>query len=206
MKPKEFIYNFFGHLSTVIKHRYYVRRYCWKAGLYWQGLVHDLSKFSPTEFWESVRWYDGKISPIDKCKKNKGYSLAWFHHRGKNKHHYEYWCDNFETGFTCVPMPFKYAMEMLCDYIGAGKAYNGKTFTFQQEYEWWRKVKSPVTRMHPQTKTFIDMCLKSLANEERYDDKTEQGNFWKYKYFYGFWNISVEKYDVELKIRKQNEI
>lgn len=83
--------NIKNHLKTVLTHKKYVMKYCFKAGLYWQGIVHDLSKFSPTEFWESVKYYQGTRSPIDACKEENGMSLAWLHHKGRNKHHYEYW-------------------------------------------------------------------------------------------------------------------
>ena len=80
-----------GHLKTVHMHRKYVRKFCFMCGLYYQGLVHDLSKYSPTEFGESIKYYTGTRSPIDVCKEKNDYSEAWFHHRGRNKHHYEYW-------------------------------------------------------------------------------------------------------------------
>lgn len=144
-----------SHLKTVMVHRRYVRRYCFMAGLYWQGLVHDLSKYSPTEFIESVRFYQGDRSPIDACKESKGYSMAWFHHRGRNRHHWEYWVDNFQDGMTPVRMPYKYATEMFCDFLAAGHAYAGKDFTVEKELAWWN-AKRQVAVLHPQTKLYID--------------------------------------------------
>lgn len=188
---KLYIKNFFGHLSTVLKHKYYVGKYCWKSGLYWRGLVHDLSKFNPVEFFESVRYYDGRISPINKCKKERGHSMAWFHHRGRNKHHYEYWIDNFETGMTCAPMPYRYALEMLCDYLGAGRAYGGKKFTFKGEYEWWVTKKRDVAKMHPNTKNYIDKCLRSLQLlEEHHPNDIE--DFWRNKVYKIIWKLTNE--------------
>lgn len=155
--------NFFKHLKTVIIHRYWVCYYCFKAGLYWQGLVHDLSKFSPTEFFESVKYYQGTSSPIDACKKEKGYSLAWQHHKGRNKHHYEYWQDNFDNGTTHLIMPFKYNLEMICDYLGAGRAYSGKNFTYKGELEWWNNVKRSKKAMHPVNMKFTDKMMKLIS-------------------------------------------
>ena len=125
------------------------------CGLYWQGIMHDMSKFSPTEFWESVKYYQGTRSPINACKEDKGYSMAWFHHRGRNKHHWEFWMDDFEKG--CIPkkMPFKYALEMICDYLGAGKAYAGDNFTMDGEYAWWLSKKD-IVKMHKDT--FVFTC------------------------------------------------
>lgn len=90
-KKKITLKNAVKHLKTIVTHKYYVGKYCFKAGLYVQGILHDLSKFSPTEFWESVQYFQGTRSPIDACKEENGYSNAWLHHKGHNKHHYEFW-------------------------------------------------------------------------------------------------------------------
>lgn len=90
--------NVFRHFKKICVHKYWVFYYCCKVGISIQGLLHDMSKFSPTEFWESVKYYQGNISPIDACKKENGWSSAWMHHKGKNKHHYEYWQDDFDNG------------------------------------------------------------------------------------------------------------
>lgn len=156
--------RFFGHLKKVIKHKYYVGKYCFMCGLYWQGLTHDLSKFSPTEFWESVKYYQGTRSPIDACKEENGYSMAWFHHRGRNKHHWEYWVDDFEKGVVPKKMPFKYALELICDYMGAGNAYWGDKFTMKSEYDWWVNTKREKAGpyIHPQTLAFIDTMFTNM--------------------------------------------
>ncbi len=87
-----------GHFKTIHTHRKWVRKYCFLAGIPWRGITHDLSKYSPTEFWESVRYWTGNGSPIDVCKKENGFSRGWLHHKGRNPHHYEYWMDNFDKG------------------------------------------------------------------------------------------------------------
>lgn len=141
-----------------MKHRRYVRQHCFKAGLYWQGITHDLSKYSPTEFIESVRYYQGDKSPILACKADKGYSMAWFHHRGRNRHHWEYWVDELDHGMVPRLMPEKYAVEMFCDFLAAGKAYMGAEYTKQKEFEWW-KEKRKIYVLHPVIKEFIDTCF-----------------------------------------------
>lgn len=151
--------KFFGHLKTVLIHKYWVCYYCFQAGIPWQGITHDLSKFSPVEFFEGVKYYTGTHSPIDECKKKKGYSLAWQHHKGRNKHHYEYWVDNFDKGGEIISMPKKYLIEMLCDYLGAGRAYNGKNFSFKKELEWWNSVKNK-RRIHSNNKRFLNFCFE----------------------------------------------
>ena len=91
------IKNLVLHFNLVNKHRFKVFKLCCKAGIPFRGLLHDLSKYSPTEFFESVKYYEGSYSPITNCKKENGYSKAWLHHKGRNKHHYEYWYDYSDT-------------------------------------------------------------------------------------------------------------
>lgn len=157
--------NIFGHFKKICIHKYWVFHYCCKMRIPLQGLMHDMSKFSPIEFWESAKYYQGNISPIDVCKKENGWSEAWMHHKGRNKHHYEYWQDNFDNGGSPVEMPMKYKKEMLCDYLGAGRAYYGKDFTYTKEYDWWKnKMNKPIS-MHPNDKKFINAWIKRLAVE-----------------------------------------
>ena len=156
--------KFFGHLRTVNKHRRYVRKYCFMAHLYWRGFTHDLSKYSPSEFFESVKYYQGNRSPIDTCKEKNGFSSAWQHHRGKNKHHREAWTDRYDKGTACVPMPYKYAAEMLCDYLGAGKAYHGVAFSYSDELRWWEEQLNKNICIHPMTAKFITLVLTELAD------------------------------------------
>ena len=156
------IKNTFRHFGKICNHKWWVFYYCCKAGIPLRGIKHDMSKFSPTEFWESVRYYQGTSSPIDACKKDKCVSKAWLHHKGRNTHHYEYHQDNFDNGGQPLQMPYKDAVEMLCDYLGAGRAYMGKNFTYQAEYDWWLKKCSKPLAMHPQTIDFITHCLVKL--------------------------------------------
>ena len=147
------------HFLKICKHKYWVFYYCNKAGIPWRGIVHDMSKFSPIEFFESVKYYQGSSSPIDACKKANGWSAAWLHHKGRNKHHYEYWQDNFDNGGVPLKMPYKDVLELICDYLGAGKAYQGKNFTLQGEKIWWDAKKKHNLAMHPQTFEFIDTMM-----------------------------------------------
>lgn len=160
------IKNAWLHLRKVQTHRKWVRHYCFGLGLYKQGLLHDLSKYSPMEFFESVKYYQGTSSPIDASKAANGYSMAWFHHRGRNLHHYVSWIDNFdETGGTPILMPYKYFAEMVCDFIAAGRAYQGKNFTFQSELLWWKK-KREKCKMAPQHILMLDFIFEVLAEKE----------------------------------------
>jgi len=151
----------FLHLRKIIQHRKWVRHYCFMIGLYREGITHDLSKFSPAEFLESARFYQGTSSPIDACKKKNGVSVAWLHHRGRNKHHWEYWVDDFQKGMRPVCMPYRSAAEMLCDFLGAGRAYMGALFTYENEYAWWEE-KREVIIVHPAIRMFLDWCFEGL--------------------------------------------
>ena len=71
--------HFFGHLFTVLHHKKLVLRYCFRLGLYRQGICHDLSKFSPVEFFAGVRYFQGNRSPNDAERQDKGYSAACLH-------------------------------------------------------------------------------------------------------------------------------
>jgi len=153
--------NTLAHFKKICVHKCWVAYYCFKAGLYWQGITHDLSKFSWIEFWESVKYYQGTSSPINACKADKGYSLAWQHHKGRNPHHYEYWTDNYDSGTTCIKMPYKYVAELVCDWLGAGKAYMGDKFTYTAEYEYVTN-RLKVAKMHPDTAKYIDTIFHRL--------------------------------------------
>lgn len=148
----------------ILRHKYWVFHFCRIAGIPWQGFMHDWSKFSPTEFCESVKYYNGKVSPIKICKQqNHGRSMAWIHHHGHNLHHYEAWWDNFDKGAKPTDMPYKYAVEMICDYLGAGKAYGRDAFTLQGEYEWWQNKKKSGVGTTQHMIDFIEAMLKKLA-------------------------------------------
>lgn len=161
--------NFLKHLKTILIHKYYVFFFARKLGIAWQGFWHDMSKFSPVEFLESIKYCTGTSSPIDACKKDKGYSLAWQFHKGKNPHHYEFWQDNFDKGTTHLRMPDKYVKEMICDYLAAGRAYTGKDFEFNSEYTWWMNKNKNSIAMHPDNHGVVDTVLHELSH--RYGEK-----------------------------------
>lgn len=164
------------HFKKICQHKRWVFHYCRMFGITWRGIKHDLSKFSPTEFFESAKYYVGTKSPIDVCKSVNGFSKAWLHHKGRNTHHYEHWQDNFDNGGGPIVMPFEDSLEMLADYLGAGKAYMGIRFTFENEYNWWtNKLNNPIA-MHSVNKRFITLCLRNLmkSNAKGSDIPPEQ--------------------------------
>lgn len=173
MDRKPLPYRFFGHLKTICIHKYWVFYYCCKLGIPFRGIIHDLSKFSPTEFIEGVKYYTKETSPINTAKKLTGYSEQWMHHKGRNKHHYEFWMDRFDDGGGNLMMPFRYAIEEICDYLGAGRAYYGRNFTFQIEYEWWlKRIQKPIA-MHPALQDFNTVCLETMSRTSKFLTKQE---------------------------------
>lgn len=161
-----YLKNAIGHFKTIMKHKYWVYKYSKMLGIPCQGILHDLSKFSWTEFSESVKFYqEGKSSPIVAAKQAQGYSLAWLHHRSHNKHHYEYWTDNYDSGTIALKMPFKYVIELIADYLGAGRAYNGESFTLQSELDWWlTKIKGDCPpKMHQESINLVTHIFKKFV-------------------------------------------
>ena len=145
--------NIIGHFKTITKHRWEVFKLSVRAGIPLRGLMHDLSKYSYTEFWESARYYQGgKRSPVPVARENIGYSEAWLHHRGRNKHHFEYWYDT-DTKYAPV-LPFKYSLELICDMLAAGKTYERKNWKPSTELEYWEKYKENSDIINPKMKIF----------------------------------------------------
>ena len=131
--------NIWGHLKTITKHKIAVTKLCFRCGLYKQGLLHDLSKYSWVEFSAGARYYQGNRSPIDREKEVKGYSLGWLHHKGRNKHHWEYWLDNAADGIQPLEMPLNYVIEMYCDRTAASKIYMKDAYHDGSAYEYFMR-------------------------------------------------------------------
>ena len=159
---------FRAHLHTVNRHRRMVRHYCLKLGLVWQGLTHDLSKYSPTEFWRSAKYYQGYRSPNDQERLENGVSLAWLHHKGRNRHHFEYWIDYClrEDGSVYIggcKMPKKYVAEMFCDRIAACRVYQKEKYTDASPWEYYQRSKDHYL-MHPETRALLEKLLRMVRD------------------------------------------
>lgn len=155
-----------GHFRTITKHRHAVIRNCRRAGILWQGLRHDLSKYSPTEFIPGVKYYVGTRSPNELERMGKGYSAAWLHHKGRNRHHFEYWSDYnpVERRVGPVKMPLRYVIEMVCDRMAASKIYLGDKYTDASALEYFVHGKSHRV-IHPETSDLCERLLTMLADE-----------------------------------------
>ena len=158
--------NILGHLKTVHRHRTLVRKYCFRLGLYWQGLTHDLSKYSPTEFIPSVRYYQGNRSPNDMQRYKFGYSSSWMHHKGRNRHHFEFWTDYDPkgSGIVGVEMPKKYVAEMFCDRVAACQVYRKEAYQQNDPYDYFKRSLR-AGGFHEKTAILLESMLLTLKED-----------------------------------------
>ena len=153
------------HFKTITHHRILVMRGCFCVGLYWQGLTHDLSKYSPTEFWVGAKYYQGNRSPNGAEREDKGYSEAWMHHKGRNRHHWEYWTDMLPATkrYDPIPVPRRYLAEMIMDRIAASKTYQGSAYTDASPLIYLTSSRERQL-MHPDTFRQLEYLLTMLRD------------------------------------------
>ncbi|NLK93887.1 MAG: catalase [Clostridiales bacterium] len=159
--------NFIKHFKTITIHKLIVMKYCFKVGLYKQGLLHDLSKYSLVEFIAGIKYYQGNVSPNGIQKKVEGYSKAWLHHKGRNKHHFEYWIDygqKLEDGFVGVEMPKKYVVEMFIDRMAASKNYEKEKYSDRSPLEYYNVGKDYYI-INEKTRTLLEKLLVMLCEK-----------------------------------------
>ena len=158
--------HIFRHFAMIMKHKHYVFVHSCKAGIPWRGLWHDMSKFHPTEFFVSAKYYTGKGSPINEERRENGYSKAWMHHSKHNKHHFEYWTDPApsEPVPIKIKMPLVYMIEMYCDMLAANKAYKRKAHKDTDAIEYFYKT-GMNERMHPESAELLKSLFEMLAEK-----------------------------------------
>lgn len=155
------------HLKTILHHKNLVRKGCFKAGLYWQGLTHDMSKYSPTEFLVGCRYYQGNYSPNNAERAERGFSSAWLHHKGRNKHHLEYWIDYSPENkglMSGMRMPEKYIVEMFIDRMSAAKNYQKEAYESSSPLAYYEHGKEHYM-LHKDTRVLLEKLLHMLAEE-----------------------------------------
>ena len=171
-KRAEWLYRANGHFRTITAHKLEVMRLCRLCGIPVQGWLHDLTKYLPVEFCTGVRYYQGTRSPNAAEREQKGFSEAWLHHKGRNKHHFEYWIDvpgKYGALFTAAPMPTRYIVEMFCDRVAACKVYQGEAYTDSSPLEYFRR-RDMRGLMHQDTAVMLETMLYELA--QRGEDET----------------------------------
>ncbi len=153
------------HFKTITHHKWLVLQGCFRVGLYWQGITHDLSKYSPPEFFVGARYYQGNRSPNAAEREDKGWSTAWMHHKGRNRHHYEYWTDlSPETKrYVSMPMPRKYLVEMVMDRRAACMTYQREKYTDASAWEYYNRSRER-NFMHPQLQKELEYLLLMLRD------------------------------------------
>ena len=154
----------FLHFYTITKHRHRVIAHCFRAGIGWQGLFHDLSKYSITEFIPGARYYQGTRSPNERERELHGYSDAWLHHKGRNRHHFEYWNDLNAVSkmYEPVRMPIRFVKEMFCDRVAASKIYQGKNYVDMHPLQYFLRGNAR-KKMHPDTADLLEGWLTMLG-------------------------------------------
>ncbi len=159
------IMKWLGHLQTINHHKKLVMEHCFRVGLYRQGILHDLSKYEPVEFFVGAKYYQGgKRSPNNAEREATGCSSAWLHHKGRNKHHLEYWIDYStepDHQMCGMKMPVNYVVEMFCDRVAASKNYLGEKYTEDEPYAYFQKSKSHYI-LHPETEELLEHMLYML--------------------------------------------
>lgn len=177
------------HFCTITKHRHKVIAHCFKAGIFWQGCLHDLSKYSPSEFIVGAKYYQGTRSPNEAEREDRGYSIAWMHHKGRNRHHFEYWTDyNHKTkNIEPVKMPNRYVIEMFCDRVAASKIYLGDKYTDESSLNYLLMSKNRIV-IHKETVEELEFLLRMLA---------EKGEKETFKYIK---NLKKNNYNIKSEI------
>lgn len=161
------------HFITITHHKLYVMRHCFCVGLYWQGICHDLSKYMPSEFGIGCKYYQGDRSPNNAEREATGCSTAWLHHKGRNKHHYEYWIDYGPAipgmpGMIPMKMPKKYVVEMFMDRVAASKIYLKSKYTDSAALEYYKNGLA-IGMIHDDTRALLEEMLYMLAEKgEKY--------------------------------------
>ncbi len=154
------------HFRTITRHRHRVIAHCFRAGIGWQGLFHDLSKYTPTEFWKGAKYYLGSRSPNEGEREAQGYSLAWMHHKGRNRHHFEYWVDvdPIVKEYRPVKMPLRFVAEMFCDRVAASKIYQKDRYHDAHPLQYFLGGKDRRV-IHPETSDFLESLLIMLSEQ-----------------------------------------
>ena len=160
------MWHFIKHFMTITRHRHKVMYHCLRCGILWQGMRHDLSKYSPTEFLPGARFYLGDRSPTEGERREYGYSKAWMHHKGRNKHHFEYWVDYNPAIKKSAPikMPLKYVVEMFCDRVAASKIYMKENYTDAAPLAYFENGRANRS-INDETSALLENLLTMLKND-----------------------------------------
>jgi len=166
------------YLSYIVRHKYYVGKECFKVGLYWRGLKHDISKLMPREFFPYTdHFYNNKSRIRDKTgyydplMQPDAFKVAWLHHQSLNDHHWQYWVlPNDVHDITFIPMSDDAILEMICDWMGAAQA-QGKS---REDVVNWYDVNKNKLRMHFKSREKVEALLNEMFGYKSADRKVIQ--------------------------------
>jgi len=149
-----------AYARYVIRHKCYVLRACRRTGTsLWRGLVHDLSKFLPSEWGPYAKTFyrpDG----TSQYHETEEFNVAWLRHQRRNPHHWQAWLLVMDRGdILPMRMPMVYVREMIADWIGAGLAITGK----MEVREWYSKSKDNM-KLHPETRQLVEDLLVQVQD------------------------------------------
>lgn len=162
---------YWKYLKYVFRHKWYVLVECFKMGLIWRGICHDLSKFLPGEFVPYARFFYGKYPSLENVHGDmrnriqvykedvaRSFDLAWLLHQKRNDHHWQWWILTEDDGGTKImPMSINAIKELVCDWIGAGMAISGR------EDPWpWYQANREKMKFHSDTRRIIEMSLDAI--------------------------------------------
>jgi hypothetical protein len=160
----------------ILRHKWFVLVECWRLGILWRGIVHDLSKFAPSEWLDYAQYFYGdnseeglnaigtfglaELAPFGYYAKDR-LNVAWLLHQKRNRHHWQFWVLQEDSGqLIAVPMPDKYRREMLADWKGAGRAL-GKPDTRA-----WYEANKHKMLLHSQTRDWIEKRLGIRGHDD----------------------------------------
>jgi hypothetical protein len=154
------------YLSYVIRHKWFVFLECCKLGIPYLGIIHDISKFKPSEWFPYTEYFYGNNEGIKKGRDETGYyqagdtidekfNYAWLLHQKRNKHHWQWWVLPMDDGSTKIfDMPLIYKKEMMADWFGAGRAQGTPNTK-----AWYKKNRDKM-KLHPKTREWVEKVLK----------------------------------------------
>lgn len=151
------------YIWLIIKHKFYVAKYCFIAKLYWRGIWHDMSKFSPKEFLKAAKMYCK-----ENCEVTKELKHCWLYHKGRNDHHYEFWIDIHDDEIEKFEMPYKPFVEMICDWFAENKVYDDGTPLSEVQY--WYYSERPGTVMNIKTMKKVDAVMEFLEKSNSFEE------------------------------------
>jgi hypothetical protein len=149
---------FLNYLGYIIRHKWFVFIECWRMGVPFRGLMHDISKFRPSEFVPYMKKFWGpeckSINDLHgddlrkalgngyyKEKVKEDFDYAWLHHQRRNRHHWQYWVMKKDVGpLEPLDIPEDVIREMIADWAGAGRAIKG----YIEIVDWYEKNKDKI--------------------------------------------------------------